>query len=131
MVPGHVQVDDEVHVLRVNAPGRQVGGAENATVELLEGGHGLQAALLVLPGGDKDGGEAARVEVVRGGLSDGLVVGEHQALTDNQKGRYLQWGPEVVIGWNDFWLPCSPISPHVQGGGSGSRSAKIFFSFSA
>ena len=29
-----------------------------------------------------------------------------------------------------FWLPCSPISPHVQGGCSRS-SAKIFFSFSA
>ena len=26
----------------------------------------------------------------------------------------------------DFWLPCSPISPHVQGGCGG--SAKIFFS---
>ena len=26
-----------------------------------------------------------------------------------------------------FWLPCSPISPHVQGSGRG-RGAKIFFS---
>ena len=28
----------------------------------------------------------------------------------------------------NFWLPCSPISPHVQGGRR-RRSAKIFYSF--
>ena len=31
------------------------------------------------------------------------------------------------VDFSDFWLPCSPISPHVQGGGG----AKIFFGFSA
>ena len=44
------------------------------------------------------------------------------------------WGREGHGQWimmaTHFWLPCSPLSPDVQGGG-GSGSAKFFFSFSA
>ena len=44
----------------------------------------------------------------------------------------LQWPPfrwHKLVVFLSFWLPCSPISPHVQGGGG--RGAKIFFSLSA
>ena len=54
-VPGDVEVDDEVDVVGVDAPGRQVRGDEEADLELLQLLDGAQPASLVLGGGDELG----------------------------------------------------------------------------
>jgi len=56
-------------------------------VELFEGLHGLEATRLLLVTGNKDGGEAARVEKVSHRLRHQLIVGEDEALAVGDGGE--------------------------------------------
>ena len=92
MLPRHLHVDHQVHVLRVNPPRRQVGGAEDPGVELPECLHDGHPPGLVLDGGHEHGGKSPTVEVVRGGLGDAGVVAEHEALGVGEAGQEGQEG---------------------------------------